>query len=307
MYIVTGATGHIGNNVVRYLIDQNEQVKVLIRKKDPSLENLPIEISESPQFDDLFLNENIQTKDIVIHAAGHIDLLNADKMQTFRTNYQLTKKIADICLQKKVRLIYISSVDIIEKSKKGIVEEPQEIHKIHSKYHYKASKSLATKYILDLTQKGLSSMILYPSAVIGPHDYKPSAAGKEIKNVMNHRILFSLRGGYNFIDVRDVAKAIYKACQLDLNETIILSGYNKTIKQLYQSIKKDTNQTKLIIPIPIWLVRIAILFTPKYTNVMINSLRENYHYSQIKMKAHLIDELIPFDKTIHDTIEWLKQ
>lgn len=306
MYVVTGATGHIGNNVVRYLVGQNENVKVLVRQVDHSLKNLPIEIHSQALFDEHFLDQHILENDIVIHSAGFIDLLNRDKMNTFRTNYQLTKRIVDLCYRKKIRLIYMSSVDVIPKHKKGTITEPIDLTvRTKHTYYYRTSKALATKYVLSMMSKGLNAMILYPSAVIGPHDYKPSAAGKEILHVAKSRVLFSLKGGYNFIDVRDVAKSIYVASKLDLVDHIILSGYQKRIRDLYESIEKATKSPKFIIPLPIWLVRLAVIFTPNYTNVMVNSIRENYNYSRDKMKKYLLNDLIPFDQTIKDTLNFL--
>ena len=58
-YIITGATGHIGNNLVRKLISLNQEVKVLVRKIDRSIENLPIEYCVGNIFNEEFLNKNI--------------------------------------------------------------------------------------------------------------------------------------------------------------------------------------------------------------------------------------------------------
>lgn len=305
MYIVTGATGHIGNNVVRYLVSLNQEVSVLVRKYDDSLKDLPIDIKIGDVFNRTFLDEAINPGDIVIHCAGFIDLMNIEKYQSFRTNYLGTKRITDLCLRKNNRLVYVSSVDAIPKSKRGLVSEPLELNPKQLKTYYAKSKALATDYIMDLMRTGLNAVILYPSAVIGIHDYKPSAAGREILSVMNHRIVYSLRGGYNFIDVRDVAKAIVIASNSSINDHIILSNTDRTIHQLYLSIEKATNTKKFIIPIPSFIARLAVLFTPRYSQMMISAIQDNYHYSNEKMKKYLLPTLTPFEKTIEDTITWL--
>jgi dihydroflavonol-4-reductase len=305
MYIVTGATGHIGNNVVRYLVSLNQEVRVLVRKYDDSLKDMPIEIKIGDVFTQTFLDESINSGDIVIHCAGFIDLMNIEKYQSFRTNYLGTKRIADLCLRKNNRLVYISSVDAIPKKKRGLVSEPLELNPKQLKTYYAKSKALATDYIMSLMRTGLNSVILYPSAVIGIHDYKPSAAGREILSVMKHRIVFSLHGGYNFIDVRDVAKAIVIASNSSIIDHIILSNTDKTIHQLYTSIERATNTKKFIIPIPTFIARLAVLFTPRYSQMMISAIRDNYHYSNLKMKKYLLPTLIPFDDTIKDTTIWL--
>jgi len=95
MFIVTGATGHIGNTVVKHLLAHHLEVKVLIRKMDEALKDLPIDIHIGDVFDDVFLDAHISSDDIVIHSAGYIDLLNKDRLLSFRTNYWGTKKIVD--------------------------------------------------------------------------------------------------------------------------------------------------------------------------------------------------------------------
>jgi len=305
MFIVTGATGHIGNTVVRHLLSNHLEVRVLIRKMDDALKDLPIDIQIGDVFDDAFLDAHISPNDIVIHSAGYIDLLNKDRLLSFRTNYLGTKKIVDTCIAKKVRLVYISSVDAISKSKKGIVSEPLKMTPKTMKYNYAISKALATEYVLEHMSKDLNAIILYPSAVIGINDFKPSAAGKEIRSVLKHNYVFALRGGYNFIDVRDVAEAIYQAAISNKKDHIILSGYDKTIKELYHSIERASNTHKIIIPIPTLLVRLAVIFIPKYSQMMISTIQENYHYDNEKMRTYLLPNLIPFEKTMADTIKWL--
>ena len=306
MFIVTGATGHIGNNIVRYLLEQKNDVRVLVRKKDVSLDGLDVDIRISQTFDEQFLDSVISNNDVIIHTAGYINLFNHDKMETFRSNVQLTKRIVNICLKKHCRLVYISSVDIISKPKVGLVKEPSHFtYEDMKKSYYQKSKLVATKFVYEKMKQGLDGVILYPSAVISPHDYKPSQVGKEIRHIINHKLLFSLKGGYNFIDVRDVAKAVYLASIKPMNDHIILSGYHLSIKELYESISKITNRKKTIIKIPLWLAYITVIFYKKYSNIMIKSLTENAYYDDTKRKVHLFDELIPFNQTLKDTIDFL--
>jgi dihydroflavonol-4-reductase len=305
MYVVTGATGHVGNNIVRYLLDMGEKVRVLVRTESKSLLGLEVETCVSQQFDDLFLRTHIHSGDIVIHAAGYINLYNHDKLMTFRANYLMTKKIVDMCIEKKNRLIYISSVDIIEKPLSGIIHEPTSFTEKKRKSYYQASKHIATKYVYESMKKGLHAVILYPSAVIGPYDFKPSQVGLEIKHILNHKILFSIKGGYNFIDARDVAKGVYLASKKEISEHMILSGHNRSITELYIQCSNIVGKKKIIITIPIWIVRMSVLFSSKYSKIMLNSVLENYQYDDSKRKVHLFDELIAFDQTLEDTIKWL--
>jgi dihydroflavonol-4-reductase len=307
MYIVTGATGHIGNNVVRYLTSLGIPVKVLVRKLDPSLENLNVNVCISPYFDDTFLDINIAEGDIIIHCAAYIDLMNRDLFQSYRTNVQLTKKLVNIAIKKKNRFVYLSSVDVLPRSKKGLIKEPLDLSIYKSKSYYKTTKSIATKYVMNALHQGLDGMILYPSAVVGIHDYKPSAAGRELLHIINHKVIFSLRGGYNFIDVQDIAKAVYQASISSVNDHIILSGHDITIRELYEKVSHLTKQSKWIFPLPTLLVRFAIMFSKTYSQMMITTIHENYHYDHQKMTEVLGISPTPLDDTLLKTIKWLDQ
>lgn len=305
VFIVTGATGHIGNNIVRYLLKQGEQVKVLVRKIDQSLEGLTIAYAMHEEFDDRFLEQEINEHDIIIHCAAFIDLMNKKPLTTFRTNVGLTKRLLEIAKRKSNRFIYLSSVDVIPKHKRGLIKEPLQIDEKKSKSYYKTSKAIATNLVLKAIQEGLNGMVLYPAAVVGIHDYKPSAAGREILHVIRHQFLFSLHGGYNFIDVEDIAKAAYRGATSTICDHIILSAHEITIKGLYMAIERLTKKPKWIIPLPIIIVRLAILFSRKYSQMMITTIQENYHYDQQKMRdvLHIIPK--PLDQTLKETIQWL--
>lgn len=307
MYIITGATGHIGNNVVRYLLSKNMNVRVLIRKSDQSLDGLVIDKKTSTTFDFDFLNDHINEGDIIIHCAAYIDLMNRDLMQTFRTNVQLTKRLIAVATNKNCRLIYLSSVDVIPKQKRGLVKEPLTLEKTKNKSYYRTSKAVATNEVLHAIQHGLNGMVLYPSAVVGINDYKPSAAGREILHVIQHKILFSLHGGYNFIDVEDVSKSVYQASVSSLNDHLIISGHEITIRGLYEKIETLSKMPKWIIPLPLFLVRLAILFSKKYSQMMISTIQENYHYDNSQMISLLKIVPTPLDETLDKTIHWLKE
>ncbi|MDX9691743.1 MAG: NAD-dependent epimerase/dehydratase family protein [Acholeplasmataceae bacterium] len=302
MYVITGATGHIGNNLCHYLVEQKESVRILIRQKDHSLDDLDVLTSCSHTFSEAFLDQAIDTNDVIIHVAGYVNLTKKNRLETYRANVQLTKILIAIAKKKSCRFVYISSVDVILKPKKGIVSEPHTFDQCPHKSYYQTSKWLATKYVYDAIENGLNGIILYPSAVIGPRDIKPSRIGLELIKMMKKRVLFSIRGGYNFIDVRDVVKGIYVASKFDTKEHMILSGIHLSVTDLYRMVSDITHAKKIIIKVPLFIAKIYSIIHPKYSKLMIDSLLENDNYDDSKRKVHLFDELTPFDKTLSDTL-----
>jgi dihydroflavonol-4-reductase len=75
-YLVTGATGLIGNNVVRHLLDTGVEVRALSRTGAdcPPLRDLPIEVVEGDVRDAAAVNRAVQGADVVVHSAAHVQV-----------------------------------------------------------------------------------------------------------------------------------------------------------------------------------------------------------------------------------------
>ncbi len=90
---------------------------------------------------------------------------------------------------------------------------------------YDKSKAMASLEVMKAAADGLDAVIVCPTGVIGPHDYKSSEMGTLIRNAVTSRLLFSIEGAYDFVDVRDVASgAILAGRNGRKGETYILSG-----------------------------------------------------------------------------------
>ncbi len=306
VFIVTGASGHIGNQVVRTLLQQGYEVKVLARNPLAQFQGKAVVVTLGDLTDPDFLNREIRIGDIVIHAVGYIDLHNSDYDKSVEANLTTAQVMADVCKDRGARLVYISTADIIDKEDEGIIEEPVTFKTIDPSDHYAYTKKEATLYVRKTIKSGLSWVILYPTAVIGANDYKLGPISKEIQSVLKKRFLFSLSGGYNFIDVEDLSKAIIQSGFLPYNDEFILSGFNLSITDLYKRIRNFTKQKKVIVHVPLWLVRKLIGFNKQYSMKMIDVVTENHKYSNQKMKKALLSELKPFDLTLAETIRFVQ-
>ncbi len=309
MIYITGATGHIGNNVAREMIKRQIPCELLVRRTGEAIKDLPVAIHIGDIFNVEFLNMHVKECDTLIHVAGVIDLTKKQRNESTYVNVEGTKLIADYCLNHQVHLVYVSSVDAINKpNNSDPIYEPSAFDLSKVKSHYAKSKAEGTAYILSLMNQGLlKGSVVYPSAVIGPDDYKPSAAGKEIIKAVNNRFLPYITGGYNFIDVRDTAKAICEAAVRKVEGSFILSAHEKSIKEFYQTIGQVTKRKKWMFWIPSIFARIGTLFLKDYTNVMIDAILENYHYVNKRMVEILNITPIPFEQTVRDTINWFEK
>lgn len=308
-YVITGGTGHIGNNLIRALVRCNKEVKILTRRIDKSIECFSSVSIIGDVFSEEFLMANIHQNDIVIHLAGVIDIKNNKKEETLKINYEGTKTILNVSIYKKAKqFIYFSTTDCIYKENGGIITEPNLIYPEKFKDNYSYSKALATKYVIQQRTKHseIKINILYPSAVIGVNDYKPSSIGKVVKDIIASKMQFGIKGGYNFIDVDDIVKATLNLLDKNLDGDYLLTGEAISITQFYEIVNKVLDRKKKTIKIPTFIVYIFIPFIPYLSKFVIKTINENYIFDNRKMKEELDVENTKFIDTIQKTVEFFK-
>ena len=310
-YVITGASGHIGNNLVRYIneVEPNAEIIALNRRhitKELNGANVTQVVGDLNDID--FLSNNINNKDVVIHLACLIDLTNKKKDEMYKTNYLLTKNICDICLKKNVKkFIYVGSVDAIYREKTiDEIGEPQDYYPDKMIEMYAKTKAMASKYVLYTIKDiiNFNCAIVLPSAVIGINDYKPSAIGKVILDSINGKKEFGMKGGYNFVDVIDVCRVIYKLAGNDKTGQFIVSGHDVSVKEVYGYINKFMGFKKKPIIIPTCIIWLCVPFVKVLNPVTIKALQDNHYYNNSKIIKEL--NIVPTDisTTFENTIKW---
>jgi dihydroflavonol-4-reductase len=304
MIFITGATGHIGNNLAKKLSELNQDFTIISRKHNVVIEEFKDKTIIADIFELDTLVKYLKPKDILIHLAAYINLKNDRIDYTYHVNYKGVKTIANFCHQFDIYFIYTSSTDTI-KNENYLITEPNQIYPEKLKNHYQISKAKATQYLLNLQkEQGMKSLILYPSAIIGIHDYKPSAIAKEIMRCKKRRVCFYFQGGYNFIDVEDCVKSIISAMNKKLTGQFILSGHYLSLYQMYQLIFYHFNKKVLMIKIPRYVVKFVSLINRKL-RTMISPLLEKHNYNNQKMIEELKIIPKPMSLTIENTVKWL--
>jgi nucleoside-diphosphate-sugar epimerase len=158
MILVTGATGRIGNVLVRELNKRIGKVKVFLREISSKkfLEGCNCEYVYGDILDLPSIEKSLENVEAVFHLAGYINISGYEKKLTFTTNIQGTKNIADMCLKHNIPLIYTSSIHAIFPPEDGsLVTEstPLSTNLEKSRGIYDYSKACATQYVLELQKK----------------------------------------------------------------------------------------------------------------------------------------------------------
>lgn len=321
MVVVTGATGHIGNNLVRRLIDQGEEVRVLIH---PGSTEIPLEgLNVEKVYGDVLVKDDLRKlfkgAAIVYHLAAIVSILPGQSKGLEDVNIVGAKNVGEVCLEQKIaKLLYVSSVHAIGAVPDGetITEEhPIRVDTAIGKYGQ--TKAAATLALLEMHKKqGLNIIIVQPSGVIGPHDYLPSQLGL-VFSLFAKGLNMGVKGGYDFVDVRDLVNGIILAAEKgQMGERYILSGNFISIETKKRTVNQVLNKKSTFIAMPKFLCHLgADIFSPFYkplnlipvlTRESLEILYSNGVHSNDKAKNELGYSVRPYSETVTDIVHWIK-
>lgn len=320
---MTGASGHIGNVLVRQLIEQGESVRVLTKdgKKPLWLDHLDFEVFKGDLRDQTAVNAAIAGVNEVFHLASKISISSFNSKELTAINVLGTKHVVDACLAHGVkRLVYTSSVHALPEGKHGTaITEESDFSGKDLFGAYARTKAAATKYVLDSVEKGLDAVICYPSGVMGPFDYRGSEAGRLIRDYATNKLPVYIDGEYNFVDVRDVVNGLLLAREKGRKgEGYILAGERMTLDHFFtilSGFEAKMRKPKVKIPLPIaigsaWALESVcrvIKAKPMFTVYAIKVLQSNCEISSDKAKRELGFSPRSMNESIRDGLEWLKE
>jgi dihydroflavonol-4-reductase len=234
--LVTGATGLVGNNVVRQLLDQGRRVRVLVRESSNlrALDGLDVEVVRGDVCRAESVRRACENTCCVIHSAGYVQL-GRSRLDVHRAvNVEGTRNVARAARAAAVRMIHVSSVDAL-----GVrsVREPADEETPKAKpvrCNYVITKREAEQVVLEHVDRGLDAVIVNPGFMLGPWDWKPSS-GRMLLEVARGRAILAPRGWYTVCDVRDVAAGILAAVERgQTGRRYILAGANMSYLEAWR-------------------------------------------------------------------------
>lgn len=321
-YFITGATGHIGNVLIRELYKQGHQLTALVLPNEKNINIIEpyTNIVYGDITDKSFLKEKIQGYDCVFHLAGIVDIGTGKKKKIYQVNVEGTKNIISACQENNIpKLVYTSSVHAFEEAPKGVpMVEPTFFDPKLVKGNYAKSKAEASNLVLNQEDKGLETIIICPSGVIGPYDYQLSNTGQMFVDYLLGRLTAYIKGSYNFVDVRDLVQGIISASIKGKDKEIyLLSGSNISVKDLLDTIANITGMKKVKTRLARWFILAMSYFAelyymirkqkPLFTNYSIKVLGANHEFINDKAKKELGFEVRDISETIADTLTFAKE
>ncbi len=323
IFLITGAAGHLGRTIVKKLLESGKKVRVLVL---PGEKHIPEGVSETffgdvcdiKSIEPAFMyNENESL--IVIHCAGIVSIASKYNQKVYDVNVIGTKNVVNLCEMYKVfKLVHVSSVHAIpEKTNGEIIGETSNFNPDDVVGLYAKTKSEATAYVLASAGRGLNASVVHPSGIVGPFDYGRGHLTTLIIDYYKRRLTAGINGGYDFVDVRDVADGIISACEKGRKgECYILSNKFFTVREILFMLHKITGKKEIKTFLPLWFAKftapLAELYykiirqTPLYTAYSIYTLNTNAQFSHEKATKELGYTTRDMYETLTDTIKWLK-
>ena len=250
--IVTGGNGHLGNNLVRLLLSENQKVRTTVRNlsnKKP-FEGLNCDVVQADILDRVALKKAFQGVTNLYAVAANFSMWAKDpKTEIYDNNMQGTQNVFDIAKECGVKnIVYVSSVASLDFTKlPGNVNNGY--NKDRRNWYYN-SKNDSDKLAIELGKKyGIRTVIVLPSAMIGSKAFKLSYSNSLVYQILNGEIPVDTNVTLNWIDVKDVSLGTYNAMLKGKNgERYILSTEQHTTlqesvklaSQLYPELKLKT-------------------------------------------------------------------
>jgi dihydroflavonol-4-reductase len=243
--LVTGATGFIGANVARLLVDRGEDVRALVRASSDrgNLAGLPLEVAEGDLRDADAVRRAVRGCARVFHVAADYRFWAKDPRELYASNVEGTRHVMEACLAEGVeRVVYTSTVGTI-----GLAalptpcDETTPLLEGQLTSHYKRSKLAAEEVALAAAARGLPVVVVNPSAPVGPWDAKPTPTGQLVVDFARRKLPAVVDTGLNIVHVRDVAEGHLLAAERGrAGERYILGHRDMTLAEIVRELADIT-------------------------------------------------------------------
>jgi dihydroflavonol-4-reductase len=270
--LVTGATGFLGSHVARQLLARGERVRVLARPHNDrrALEGSGAEIVEGDLRDVASLDRAVAGTSRIFHVAADYRLWAPDPREIYESNVTGTRNLLEAARRAGVeRFIYTSTVATVAVDRPELPTETTQSSLEEMIGHYKRSKWLAEKEVLDAAKGGFPAVVVMPTTPVGPGDWKPTPTGKIILDFLKGKMPGYVETGLNFVGVEDAAAGHLLAAEKGkLGERYLIGAENLTLKQLLDILARITGR-----PAPRLRIPHSVALAAAYADTLISRMR----------------------------------
>ena len=215
--LVSGANGHLGNNLVRLLIRKGIPVRATVRNIDSkaTLSGLDCEVVQADITDKQSFLKALQGVEVFYAVGAAFKLWARDpKREIYDVNLQGIRNTIEAAAEMGVkRIVYVSSVAALNyaklPTKESFVYNPERRDMYYNSKN--DGEQLAFRLAAGL---GVELVAVLPSAMIGGQASLPlNVSYGVLKLILNKQIPVDTKITLNWIDVKDVAEGCHMAAQ----------------------------------------------------------------------------------------------
>ena len=322
MLLVTGAAGHLGNVLIRHLLERGYtdiRAMVLPGEDRTPLAGLNVDIAEADITRPEMLPAAFEGVTRVMHLASLVSIGDAAEDLIQRVNVEGTRNIIEASKAAKVeRLLSVGSIHAFARPDGPLLNEQVPLAP-QTSAPYERTKSAATRLVLDAAAE-LDTVVAAPSGVFGPFDFKRSEVGTGIRQWMERPSTVMLPGGYDFVDVRDVAEGLRLALEKGRRgEVYLLSNDWIEMGGMAREVMNRVHGRSRMLTLPLSVSRKLAQVTlrdsqrrgvrPVLIPYALETMQATYRVDWSKVRQELgLQELgfkpRPLRQTIHDTVKW---
>jgi len=316
--LVTGATGLVGNNVVRQLLAHDRPVRALVRDSNAvgerALAGLAVTRLSGGLGDESALERALEGVGCVVHAAAfvHCGWRHGDEMH--EVNVSGTRRIARAARRAGARFVHVSSVDAIGLRPDGEPADEDTPPGNTVECPYVVTKREAEQAVLEEVDRGLDAVIVNPVYMIGPWDWRPSS-GRMLLEVAAGKGLFAPPGGNDFVDVRDVAAGILSAMQrATTGRRYILGGHSLSYLDAWRIFARVGGRMPPLCRAGPIMLRVAGFAgdvmalvgrrEPSVNSAAVRMSMLRHHFSWARAERELGYTCRPFEEAVQDAWAW---
>ena len=325
---VTGSTGLLGNNLVRLLVEQHQEVKALVRSKEKALKqfgDLPIEYVVGDMENVEAFAPEMQGCDVLFHTAAYFREYyekNKDHWRTLENiNIKGSVKILEEAERKGVKkAIYVSSSGTIGLKPDGSPgDENTPPSSFAADNLYFKSKVLADQAVAEFAAKSVMPVVqILPGWMFGIGDAAPTSSGQIVLDILNGKLPGTFDGGTSTVDAKDVAQAMIDAVDKGKSgEKYIVGGEFYTVKEIADTLAEVTGIPKLKLKIPGFAISTLAAFSDLFSKITgakspisktgIQTLQAKLTVDSSKAKRELGAKFRPIAETLANEVKWYRE
>lgn len=290
----------------------------MVHSEPQGLDDLDIEVVKGDVNDVASLRKVMDGAQTLYHLAAMISIDGDRDGRVFATNVQGAKNVATVAREAGVeRMVHFSSVHAFDHHRPGTIDEacPRVVDDEQRHFAYDRSKAMGEAAVREQVELGLDAVVVHPSGVIGPNDFRPSRFGRALLTMAKGRLPALTPGGYDWVDARDVAQGAIAAAERGrTGQSYLLTGRFASIGEISERVGSICGSRTPLFTVPLGLAKAfaplgaavarKLKAEPLFTDESLSVLNTGVRFDHALAAEELGHDPRDLGTTLADTLRW---